>query len=253
MVVSFHDGDDGPAAWDAAAALAAGGVQVWTAAVPSNGPDEKDWTADLGPDELARAERFLFAEPRRQYKFAHVFLRRLLGACLQAPPASLRLGRSPSGKPFLEADGPAAALRFNLSHSGDRAAAVLSRGREVGVDIERIDPDLNWRGVAGPMFSAREMEGLSAFPESRRREAFFALWTCKEAYLKAVGTGLVDIREPLEFIPVPGKPLWRPVGAGGNEAFRRWAIEPVTMPPCYVGRVVFERLPGHSPRPSSGL
>lgn len=52
-----------------------------------------------------------------------------------APLSDFQIKKTPSGKPYFADCG----TKFNLSHSGDYAAAVIS-DRETGVDIERIKP-----------------------------------------------------------------------------------------------------------------
>ena len=44
--------------------------------------------------------------------------------------------------------------------------------------------------LAKEFFSPAEADGLSALSGTRRRERFTALWTLKEAYVKARGVGL---------------------------------------------------------------
>jgi 4'-phosphopantetheinyl transferase len=81
-------------------------------------------------------------------------------------------------------------IRFNTSHSHEKALVACSRGREVGIDIEWIRQDLQVDDLANRFFSAGENETLRAIPADRRHLAFLRCWTCKEAYVKAVGRGL---------------------------------------------------------------
>ena len=59
----------------------------------------------------------------------------------------------------------------------------------IGVDIERIDRDVDCAAVAETVFSSKEIEQLHSTAAERQRDAFFATWTRKEAYLKATGLG----------------------------------------------------------------
>lgn len=54
------------------------------------------------------------------------------------------------GKPAFAPETP---LWFNLSHSGDDIALLLSDEGEVGCDIEVIRPRANWRWLANAVFS----------------------------------------------------------------------------------------------------
>ncbi|MDE5789414.1 MAG: 4'-phosphopantetheinyl transferase superfamily protein [Clostridia bacterium] len=76
-------------------------------------------------------------------------------------------------------------LFFNISHSGEWTVAAFSDG-EVGVDIQQIKP-VDAR-LADRFFTAEERQALAQSGDSQ--ELFFRLWTVKESYLKALGTGL---------------------------------------------------------------
>ncbi|MFP4470823.1 MAG: 4'-phosphopantetheinyl transferase family protein [Bacteroidota bacterium] len=78
-------------------------------------------------------------------------------------------------------------LHFNISHSGDWVVAAFSE-QPVGVDVEKVRK-MN-SGVARRFFSEEEVAALTRLPLSRQTDLFFELWTCKESYLKAIGTGL---------------------------------------------------------------
>ena len=111
-------------------------------------------------------------------------LRALLGRFLDADPRSLSFAYGPHGKPALEG----VPLAFNLSHSADLALIALAREGELGVDVEAIRERVNIEEVA-TTFAPPETAALLAVPEEARRDAFFAAWTRKEAYIKAIGTG----------------------------------------------------------------
>ena len=137
----------------------------------------------LAPDEHRHAAAFHFDRDRERYIAGRAMLRRLLGAGLDRDPASLRFRYGSSGKPSL--DGP---LSFNFSNSEDLGALAIA-AFDLGVDIERvrtIEED-----VAGRFFAADEVARLRAQPIERQTEAFFNCWTRKEAYIKALGDGLL--------------------------------------------------------------
>ncbi|MEA5109308.1 4'-phosphopantetheinyl transferase Sfp [bioreactor metagenome] len=79
-------------------------------------------------------------------------------------------------------------IHFNISHSGDWVVAALSSSA-VGVDVERMRkvPE----GVANRFFSEKEKAWLASANDGKEKaEIFFTLWTLKESFLKAIGTGL---------------------------------------------------------------
>ncbi len=78
-------------------------------------------------------------------------------------------------------------LYFNLSHTGDYIAVVVS-DYPVGIDIEKIK-NVNKR-IAKRFFSKAENEFLDDSPVDEYKYNFFKVWTAKESYVKAVGTGI---------------------------------------------------------------
>lgn len=88
------------------------------------------------------------------------------------------------GKPMLSGN---KAFQFNISHSG-RWVVMIHGEKTVGIDIEQTQAiDL---GVANCFFSPLEIADLKSKAEADRREYFYDLWTLKESYIKAQGTGL---------------------------------------------------------------
>ncbi len=75
---------------------------------------------------------------------------------------------------------------FNLSHSGEWTVLALSDS-EVGVDIQQVKP-VDMR-LAKRFFGEEEVKKLQDAGDNAER-LFYRFWTVKEAYLKALGTGL---------------------------------------------------------------
>jgi 4'-phosphopantetheinyl transferase len=116
-------------------------------------------------------------------------LRAILARYLATSPSELRFDYGRHGKPALDAARNAGDLRFNLAHSGGVALYGVTRGRDLGVDVEwhrSRDED----GLAERFFSRRETAALRALPPASRPAAFYACWSRKEAYIKATGLGL---------------------------------------------------------------
>ena len=174
--------------------LGPGRCGVWTSTLEA-APSEHDLRADLSADELARADRFRRSDDRARFVAGRAGLRRLLGHLLGRPAASLRFSCGGLGKPSLVREPGAPDLRFNVSHSGDLVAWAVALGRDVGVDVERVRADRVDDDVLQAALSPAETRRLSALSEADALGAFFACWTAKEAYAKALGDGLsVDFR-----------------------------------------------------------
>lgn len=89
---------------------------------------------------------------------------------------------SPDGKPLL-ANG---SLDFSLSHSGEWVLCAVST-KCVGVDVELPRCTL---ATARRFFAPEEVAMVESLPKSAQADALLRLWTAKEAFTKALGTGL---------------------------------------------------------------
>lgn len=141
----------------------------------------------LDADERRRALGIQHPLRQQRYVESHGRLRILLGEAVQAAPASLRIAKTEHGKPYL-ADYPSVA--FNLSHTGDHLAVVWATQCRVGIDIEAVKPRSHLDALAERCFDATEQAHWRAQPEAERLRAFYRMWTCKEAFVKAVGQGI---------------------------------------------------------------
>lgn len=141
----------------------------------------------LSPEEHKKASQYRVERPRRQFILTRGTLRFLLGTYLGKDPAELRFSYTAYGKPFLEESQD---LHFNVSHSDGMALLAVVRGREIGVDIERISETRDVRQLARRFFSAYERDSLETLSGKALQECFFRCWTRKEAYIKAIGEGL---------------------------------------------------------------
>jgi 4'-phosphopantetheinyl transferase len=170
--------------------LVAGIVHVWRARLDVFQPALLQLTGWLSPEERARAARFHFEHLRQRYAAGRGLLRWLLGAYLAAPPESLAFSYSARGKPALQPAARQASIAFNLSHSDDLALFAFARAERLGVDVERIRPDIACTELAERYFSPSEAAALRRLSQEQQQAAFFETWTRKEAYIKATGEGL---------------------------------------------------------------
>lgn len=144
----------------------------------------------LDRQEMSRYRRFRFAEDRQLFLVTHGLLRSLLGHITGRDPARLSFDAGPFGKPSLRTPEEGPAVQFSLSHSFPRLLMVFHPLHQVGVDLERVksiaDPD----ALARFHFHPAEIAKLEAAQPAERLRLFYRFWTCKEAVLKAAGTGL---------------------------------------------------------------
>lgn len=159
-------------------------------------------SATLSEDERARAGRFLREVDQQRFIAARGQMRAILAGYLGADPAGLRFRYNPQGKPSLQAGEP----RFNLSHSLGLGLLAVTFGQEVGVDVERLDRDADYAGIARRFFAPAEVAEFFAFPLEGRPRAFCTGWTRKEAYIKARGMGMAFALDGFEVSLDPNTP-----------------------------------------------
>lgn len=172
--------------------IGANEIHVWRASVAELAPFEAAFGALLDQPELERGARFLHHADRLRYAVSHGLLRTLAGHYLDRAPRGVCFGEGQHGKPHVE--GPDKDhLAFSLSHSGDIVLVAMARGGNVGVDVEAWSQRLDERAterIAESVFSAYECAGLKQMAPTARRAAFYAVWSRKEAYIKATGSGI---------------------------------------------------------------
>jgi len=156
-------------------------------------------------------------------------LTRVLALYLGGDSAAIELVRGEHGKPRLAAEPER--LAFNLSHSDGLALVAVTRGREVGVDVEREEPDRDLAALAERALSPEDAAAVRAAGEDERARVFYALWARHEARLKCLGVGLG--RAPawpsppvaVESLPIdPGYAAAVAV-SGGAVPVRRWTLD----------------------------
>ncbi len=170
-----------------------GDVLLWRA---RNTP-ELDRTTRLAPlwavldgQEQAKAERFRAAQARRASILARGMTRLVLAKYLATSAQSLTFEFNHYGKPRLAERALAERLQFNVSHSGEWVVLAVTAAAAVGVDIERHRPMDDALRLAARFFSLSERSTLAQIASNEQLAAFFRCWTRKEAYIKAVGTGI---------------------------------------------------------------
>ncbi len=146
------------------------------------------WLDWLTPDERTKLDRFATDELRREYVTTRALARRALSRWHpEVAPVDWSFGRTEEGRPFVV--GPRAAADFNLSNAGGLVACAVG-SVPLGVDVEPLSRGAELLAGARRIFSPRELEGLDSLDGGAKLERTVQLWTLKEAYLKARGSGI---------------------------------------------------------------
>jgi len=225
-------------------------ICLWhaTSSAEQPGPIETTCQSWLSEEELERAARFRKWTNRNQHIIGRGMARRLL-ADEGFPPQEIRFAEEAYGKPYVTS--PAAAKRpFNVAHTDGLVVCGLSDHPDqlLGVDVERLcrrtDP-----GLAERYFAPPEVEILKRCPrEEDRQEMFLRIWTLKESYIKAIGTGLRTPLADFAFeqldLPQPRIRLLNPALHDGMS----WHFFSLRPRPGFVGAVAVA-----TPQPLTGV
>lgn len=206
-------------------------VHLWELPLIDPAAIEQDDLRLLSADENARATRFRFPSDRQRFIAGRASLRRILAQYLGKDPSALRFSYGAAGKPKLLEQDHGGMLHFNLAHSEDWGLLAIARSRTIGVDLERVRFSDDLGEVAKRFFAPAEGAALEEFAPPLYEQAFFACWTRKEAFLKALGTGLnlpldgfcvsVDPRVPARLISTEFRPA----------EVKRWSLLDVALRP----------------------
>jgi 4'-phosphopantetheinyl transferase len=201
-----------------------------TLALPRH--DVERLRATLSVTERARAARFLDPRDGARFVVAHALVRSVLARYLGVAPAHVPLVDTPGRKPTIAG---VRTLGFSLTHTPSVCVLAVAATLWVGVDAEehrRIDDAL---ALTAAFLAPEEFEALRGVSPERRDAAFLRLWTCKEAFVKALGVGLAD---GLRGIVVRDFDGVAPVLAAIDPAYGRtrdWSLRTTAaVPGCHV-------------------
>lgn len=179
-------------------------------------------------------------KPREITAASHAFLGRLLMAYarVDAPPA---IARSARGKPHAPA---LPELDFNLTHAREQVLVAIAREQAIGVDLERVDREIEIDDIARRYFSPAEADAIEALASERKLAGFLRLWTCKEAVLKALGEGIsfgldrVAFALDAEGLPTAIAAMAEEAGTPGE-----WQLVRLDPAPGFVGSLAWRGAP----------
>ena len=192
----------------------------------------------LSTDELERAGRLRSFDLRADFIYTRGVLRNVLSPHAGVDPTEIRFTYEDHGKPHLISEQGGDDIGFNVSHSRDVSVFAIADDRTVGVDVEFIRDDYDHDPIADRWFSSRENKLLAQLPVEDRIDGFFAVWSRKEAIVKALGTGIshrlssfsvsVSPRDAAAILETEWDPSQK----------NAWSIHDIPLPEGYAGAVV---------------
>jgi 4'-phosphopantetheinyl transferase len=189
-----------------------------------------DGAADtIGPADAARAAGYVSPRDGARFAAGRAWLRVILGRYLDLDPGGLEFETAQGGRPRL-AGKNAPTIHFSLSRSTDRGLVAVSCS-PVGADIELTRARAGLADLVASGFGAAEARCIAQGCGGSPVRGFYRHWTAKEAYLKATGRGLADLRTT-ELSCGP-RPVMR---VGGERA--TWTVSLLDAGPDYAAAIV---------------
>ena len=212
-------------------------IHIWRANLDLPIEQIERFLETLSADEKIRAERFHFERHRNFFIAARGILREILSRYSELKPEEWRFNYGTRGKPEIAESCGVKNLEFNVSHSEEIALYGITRASKIGVDIEKIRSLDDAEKIAQRFFLPQEFLWLSKLSPAEKKAAFFSLWTCKEAYLKAIGEGLAFGLDQFEIgFSTDGLPKIISI-QGNKEAGKYWFLQQFNPVLGYVGSV----------------
>lgn len=211
------------------------GVDIWVEHLDEVAGEMEGFRALLNGAEIERVARLRSDVARRHFTARHAIRRLLLAGYLGQPPEQIAFPAEEGQKPQLEGLNPDR-LHFTESASDELAVFAVAHEVELGVDIERIRPVPDAASIVARFGSSAEKAAFSTHPADD--VTFLRWWTAKEAFVKAIGTGL---DHPLEAFSISfaSDDGLRLLDVGGrHDAASRYSLTKLTPAAGYVGALV---------------
>lgn len=191
----------------------------------------------LTAGERVSLDRRLTPGARRRYLGGRLLCRYALSARTGRPLDRWRFTRGVHGRPECAPAG--GGPRFNLSHADGLLACVVTEGRGCGVDVGPTPAPAGLTAHLGRRLGPAERAELDRAAPGARAALAGELWVLKEAYLKALGTGLTRDLGGFGFVRLPGDRIAvRDPEQPGAEA--RWWFDVLYPGPGHVVAVATE-------------
>lgn len=176
--------------------------------------------------EAERAARYRGPHAAARFLARRAAMRLIVARRLDRRPQDVVLSDDRHGRPLVGSD----RIHISQASRGRVMLAVTCIEQEVGCDIEEMRDDIDVEAVAKLSFGATERNTLQAIMPEGRLQAFYDCWTRKEAFLKAVGTGMTVAMDSFE--------TWHRFGVATRDGQVDWTSFGWTPQPGFAAAVV---------------
>jgi 4'-phosphopantetheinyl transferase len=165
-------------------------IDIWQTSLRLPASQVESYYNLLNDDEKSRVDSYRSDKRSNEFIITRGLLRKLLARLYKLQANSFRFCYTDKDKPYLDPTSTYHSTSFNISHSHDKAIIALGIDKIIGIDIEKIRQDVDFKKLAKRFFSETESMGLAKLTGEQLANRFFCCWSRKEAFVKALGDGL---------------------------------------------------------------
>jgi 4'-phosphopantetheinyl transferase len=147
----------------------------------------------LTKEEIMRSQKMQNRQRKKTWLCSQIILRETLAAWIHIAAADIVFTRSSYGKPCIQ-DNP---LDFNISRTKESFIFAINPYGKIGIDMEYLSGKENMDAIIEHAFSQNETQYCHC---SKKIKKILEIWTAKEAFLKALGQGLIDDLKSIDII-----------------------------------------------------
>ena len=174
-------------------------IHIWWSTLDQPAGIVNKYEHMLSHKEQKRINNFKFRFLRDRQIISRGILRQVISKYLNIDVEGIEFSYNKFGKPLLSSKLDDFNLHFNMSHSEQLGIFAFAKGKAIGVDVEEIKSSLNLEDVIELCLSDFEKSWFYDVSAGMRKEVFYKIWTAKEAFIKALGTGFFFPVKNIEF------------------------------------------------------
>lgn len=176
-----------------------GEIHLWSSLLDQTDDIINHFWAILSKEEKDRISKYKFKFLRDRHTVSKGLLKSFISNYLNIETEEISFVQNEFGKPSLQPELNEIGLQFNVSHSEHLGMFAFTKAHELGIDVESIQETSNLHEIIDMCFSDFEKEWFYKSEPGLQKELFYNVWTGKEAFIKAIGTGLSFPLKEIEF------------------------------------------------------
>ncbi len=195
----------------------------------------------LSFEEIHEANTFFLKKDYRRYQISHGIKRLILAKYLNTSPKSIIFDCNNYGKPVIALWQNPLNLQFNISHSNNLILMAITIKDDIGIDVEYNQKELCENELISAICSSKEQLFFSNLNDTQEKKmAFYRCWTRKEAYLKAIGIGLITNLKNIsvDLNEFPANKWISFHNSLERETEVQWKLFPINVGKSYTGSII---------------